>query len=986
MLRPAFLFRAVTASCLALSINAVAASERTQMAQAVQLIEMLGGMMAAAQMQRAQELWRAEPELRRHCIERALARERLGLGNLIRAGIMPGDPRIGHITRECRRFEATSLRSNFRCTLTNERAEATQTWCMQAFVHADQRGGERQPLDPRAAIDLHFQGTPVTIAEIETDTGRRERHERGEARRRAAEIANLAGEIEPFRSSPSDVVRAQAQGILRRIAIASGPRAEPSQSEREAILQARWQLSELARAEEVRLGSFRVLDRAREGLERRVTATTPTELREEFEQIKTEHDAAVRDSRPIARPQPIPDIVPVDVRASFDCDTAKSPLGRVICSDKGLARLDLEMVQPYYVLRHLLPQEHGRLRGEAVENSRRVTERCRLPEPTMSSQASLRRAVECVRGEYQRQRDEWKAEVASLGTSARQETSRPIADHVQAQANLKTLGFLASSDRVDGVFGAASRSAITAFQSSEGIEPNGLMSDETYMRLASRTGAAGAAVQSVSVAGPSMDVRARITSIAERYQALSVKLDAHDQAEALARAATPRNLVLREGPSDDVIIIFNDTGRAPSAVKNLRGEVVFEGSRTFACQPHDGFTEIAVTRHLNALLNDRVPTLRFPLPRCDLARPDQYDLMVIERGALLQEKPADIVLLLSALETGVFAVLTTVTGSDVTAARQAEAVRVAEIEASIGSGARKGFGVIAMSNGSRVVCQAVVEQQAAHRQALGQWQRRMSEELGGPPTYVATTVEAAFISAKRGQCGALYADATGLNDLKVALARDDLAFRFLPIWVDAEDIDKTAKAQSEREIAAIQQEAERRRRAEDEKRLAAEKADEAAAVRARRQAELQQQNGALARAFEGALATEIKAFLEVFPKGSSLPPNAKLFAEKHPAIVQWYQKALDERWELMTIDTELVDYGVANFKGRSLEVATARTRVRMRNRILGEYRDHCMITGFIDDKEFAMQREPISVNCDDANVRLEQYKHENSFISRWLAP
>jgi hypothetical protein len=86
----------------------------------------------------------------------------------------------------------------------------------------------------------------------------------------------------------------------------------------------------------------------------------------------------------------------------------------------------------------------------------------------------------------------------------------------------------------------------------------------------------------------------------------------------------------------------------------------------------------------------------------------------------------------------------------------------------------------------------------------------------------------------------------------------------------------------------------------------------------------------------------------------------------------------------MTVETSLFDYGTSGFKGRSLETAFANSRIRLRNRVVGEYKDLCFTTGFISDTEFGVEREPFGVLCEDDAVALERHKQGQKFTSRWL--
>ncbi|HME84773.1 MAG TPA: hypothetical protein VKG91_09555 [Roseiarcus sp.] len=54
-----------------------------------------------------------------------------------------------------------------------------------------------------------------------------------------------------------------------------------------------------------------------------------------------------------------------------------------------------------------------------------------------------------------------------------------------------------------------------------------------------------------------------------------------------------------------------------------------------------------------------------------------------------------------------------------------------------------------------------------------------------------------------------------------------------------------------------------------------------------------------------------------------------------------------DRWEIMTTDSDVQDYGTSDFKGRPLDTAFARVTIRLKNAILGEYKDACFVFGRI---------------------------------------
>jgi hypothetical protein len=450
---------------------------------------------------------------------------------------------------------------------------------------------------------------------------------------------------------------------------------------------------------------------------------------------------------------------------------------------------------------------------------------------------------------------------------------------------------------------------------------------------------------------------------------------AAENAVVIAKATTPKNSFVIEGALDDVLVLYNDTGKAPSIVKNLRGDLVFESNKTSACQAGGGLTDLWESRALNARLEKWQQALALPLTRCNMKSLTAYDLVIFSRGDLLKEKASDLIALLSAVDAGVLAPMISVSGEDVKAMMQGEAVLATEIEDGVAKGLKEGFGVVALSTGSSVVCEVVGDDRDAHRALLEPYRRRLGEELRMTPTFVVTSADGAFVSAKRGQCGAIYANASDLKKLIEALRRDQIAFRYLPIWFGPDQVAGAREALSGQKRREQEKEADARRQKEDEERLRRQREGDEAAARGEKQAELQKQYGAMARAFEGQLATDMKDLLE---------HGSPQVAAKYPPVSTWLAAQLRDHWELMTFETTLMDYGVAEFNGRSLEAGFARTTIKMRNRLLGKYQEGCFVTAFVDDKEFAMAREPFSAPCETASGVMTAYRQGERFASRWL--
>ena len=103
----------------------------------------------------------------------------------------------------------------------------------------------------------------------------------------------------------------------------------------------------------------------------------------------------------------------------------------------------------------------------------------------------------------------------------------------------------------------------------------------------------------------------------------------------------------------------------------------------------------------------------------------------------------------------------------------------------------------------------------------------------------------------------------------------------------------------------------------------------------------------------------------------------------YPTYAAWLAEMKADHWEIMSTDSDVQDYGTSDFKGRPLDTAFARVKIRLKNAILGEYKDACFVFGRIVDPEFNMTREPFVAGCDDEGaIKLWQTGHD--FHSRWI--
>lgn len=851
ILRRKIIFSSVV--CLALSPFAAQSSQAQSNAAGV--FGLIGGMIAAAQIQAAKEAWTGQPELRLYCAQKALARHNVTIPALIQNGVMPSDPRLAPIGSECAKFEPGNLKANYKCNALDENGATVVSTCNQAFGQVD-ASGIAQVIDARTAIDLYFSKGSFLLVDVESDAGRQQRQRQAERQRLIADLNALRGSVESLQSSRSESVRAEALKLAKRIGSALGPKAAVSAGDVETIRRDYKALAGFAANENARFAALNDLDAARSKTEQKLSGEIPQAIHDDFRALQEKYAQIVQEPAPVFTL----DREQLAIGPTFDCAKAKDPLGRIICSDKELSRLDVDLLRPYYVLRFSAPDQRSTLKQDAVAFTQSVLQTCGIPDKGAVSNAALKKAVPCVAAEYRRQRDLWQAQMAqSAPVSARDETGRSLDEHVQLQKLLQEIGYIPATEKADGIYGAGTRTAISNFQNAENMTADGLLSDETAQRLLQKSAqsAAGGSDPSANARGQA----ARLAAMTRDYQDLAGRVDRYraerarerellatlaeaeayaseksavalparaiasltglkdeiaqvrsnpglaalehaaatfrqvkvstDEAVMVLNATTDKNRFLIEGERSDILVLYNDSDKAPSLVKNLKGDLVFTGNKPSLCQRHDGSPEIGKVRLLNGHLARYGQSFTFPLPRCDVGNLKAYDVIVAVRQALASEKAADVAALLSSVDTGAFKLMFSVTDQDLSAAQQAEAALIQDLQKRVDAGSAEGFGLVAIKGNGGDVCLIAGEDVEAHQLLLQPHRERLAEDLKvSSVTMKGASAEDAFIGAKRGQCLAVYGAADDLKSVTAALTRDQVAFHYLPVWIAPEQLGK----------------------------------------------------------------------------------------------------------------------------------------------------------------------------------------------------
>ena len=433
---------------------------------------------------------------------------------------------------------------------------------------------------------------------------------------------------------------------------------------------------------------------------------------------------------------------------------------------------------------------------------------------------------------------------------------------------------------------------------------------------------------------------------------------------------TEKNAFLVDGDPNDFVLLYNSSPQSPHVSRTLSGAITFEYNEATACLYDPGFDEAQRRLIKQKMLSDyKLQKPNIVSSECSRSSLLTYDVIAVERGRFAQMHAQYKIPLYSEVEANHFKQLKTITSDELNAIladeKKARENNIAEIE----GGSGEGYGMVAINQRANTICMVVKDRESAHRQLL-----QDQVELSISNIIPKSTLDEAYKALQRNECQAIYASGLELKILTGALTKDGTQYSISVVWNTGDEIhraDKLVQAKGDEEakqnlIAKTQHEAE-----------GALRMTMNADAKARQEA-LQSQFGSAATAYSAAIAKDIRDYTN----NSADWQQSSAYAQ-FPKFVTEYQNMVRNHWELQSFNSQVADYGHAEWKGRTMEAGFALINLRLRNRILGEYRTLCVVVGRMSDTEFGMMRSPTEFACDETAELLSLNK-ARSFESQWL--
>ena len=479
--------------------------------------------------------------------------------------------------------------------------------------------------------------------------------------------------------------------------------------------------------------------------------------------------------------------------------------------------------------------------------------------------------------------------------------------------------------------------------------------------------------------------------LANDFKAFSkaIAQSAPDEPEEVVQKIDATDLLtfdfMKKANRGDYLALINLTGKAPNALLNLEGDVVFENDRALSCFYQSKNT---IKNDLKYYLYDTFSNKEFLVMdrgfECKQNNLLDYDLVFFEKGTLVKESESYVASLAAAIAYNELQPFKIITKQQRSKDFDSRKDKVADIIEGLEEEMLVGFGAVVIDNDNTTLCTDV-------KNTLGQASimRLLSNEFTrmGYGKSVSNTAfnsaEDTFANVQRDRCGFIYAGEETLANLLNAFKSSGTKYDVLPVWYSKKMVKKEQLRQEGKEQSELIED----QKAKEQK----DKAKELARLRAEAELKALKASGVLKVAEQKRLQArnrnDVEAHVQLIEKEAKLlldkdPSNTGPVLSLYPSLVDFMNKKLKEGWELDNFSVEINDYGLGSFRNRMIETFITDINFKLKNRVLGEYELSCARVAIIDDQEFEMLREPKLGGCKPGS--LDSYKKKLDFQSNWL--
>ena len=435
---------------------------------------------------------------------------------------------------------------------------------------------------------------------------------------------------------------------------------------------------------------------------------------------------------------------------------------------------------------------------------------------------------------------------------------------------------------------------------------------------------------------------------------------------------------MKEANRSDYIALVNLTGKAPNALLDLEGSIVFENDRAVSCFYQSKNT---IKNDLKYYLYDKFSNKEFLVQdrgfECKQNNLLNYDLVFFEKGALLKETKSYVASLAAAIGSNELQLFKKVTKEDQNNDFAYRESKVRNIIEGLEDEMILGFGSLIIDNDNTTLC-TDVENTLAHSSIMNLLSNEFTRMGYGKSVGKVSfnNVEETFKKVQRNECGFIYANEESLTTFLNAFKKSGTKYDVLPVWYSKKMVKNEQIRQESIKQSALIETQKRKEKIEKDKKLAKIRAEADDVLKKEQQERLRKLNRNIVKAHVQLVEREAKLWLDQDPS------NTGDMLSLYPELTTFMRQKLKESWELDKLNVEINDYGFSVYRDRVIEAFMTDISFKLKNRTLGEYEDFCVRTAILVDKEFDMLREPEYRKCELGS--MNSYKQKLDFQSNWV--
>ena len=429
----------------------------------------------------------------------------------------------------------------------------------------------------------------------------------------------------------------------------------------------------------------------------------------------------------------------------------------------------------------------------------------------------------------------------------------------------------------------------------------------------------------------------------------------------------------------DLIVLVNLSGKAPNAILNLGGEIVFENDEAISCF----YQSKEIQKNKRYYYYDKIPDRKFLINNIDIECKQNkllnYDLIFFVKNDLLNENQEYVAELIKQIQSDNLRYFNVVTKEQYENDILERKNFAKQIKKDVMEGVRLGYGSVVINNENTTLCSDIKDNQETHKSIINLLQNEFNR-LGYSKEIQNLSFKAkenTFFDVQREKCGFLYVDQDSLSQFIQGFEKTKTEYEIMPIWYSPKQIDKERERLEQINKNKLIDEQKRKEEEEKKHKLKQERLKAEGTLKAKQEGELREKNRNVVESHIDFMEKELDKFFnpEIFT-------NSLIYTH-YKEFSKFMQNKFIEKWELDRFTIVPFDYGKGEYRNRQIDTFSSILEFKLKNNKIGDYENYCIFLTIMDDKEFKSYREPLLTECDNKSP-LKKYQKKHKFKSEWI--